>query len=96
MSVALAFVLVCGVVALLYGIWASKSIMSASAGNERMQQIAAAVQEGASAYLNRQYTTIGIVGIVICVVLVVLFDIKVGIGFLIGAAYCRARPATSA
>ena len=86
MSVALAFVLVCGVVALLYGIWASKSIMSASAGNERMQQIAAAVQEGASAYLNRQYTTIGIVGIVICVVLVVLFDIKVGIGFLIGAA----------
>ncbi|MCP5116391.1 MAG: hypothetical protein GY953_36640, partial [bacterium] len=58
MSVALAFVLVCGVIALLYGIWASKSIMSASAGNERMQQIAAAIQEGAQAYLNRQYTTI--------------------------------------
>ena len=63
------FVIACGAIALLYGIFASRAVLSASAGNERMQEIAGAIQEGASAYLNRQYRTIGIVGIVVAVIL---------------------------
>ena len=55
------FALACGVVSLLYGIYAVRSVFAASTGSERMQEIAAAVQEGARAYLNRQYITIGIV-----------------------------------
>ncbi len=78
-------VLGCGVLALLYGAWASQSVLSAPAGNERMQQIAGAVQEGAKAYLNRQYRTIGMVGIVIFILLAVFLGLKDGIGFLIGA-----------
>ena len=79
------FVLACGVLALLYGIVTSRSILAAPAGSPRMQEIAAAVQEGASAYLNRQYTTIGIVGVVIFLILVFVLGWKVGVGFLIGA-----------
>jgi K(+)-stimulated pyrophosphate-energized sodium pump len=78
-------VLLCGVLALVYGAWASRSVLSAPAGNERMQQIAAAVQEGAKAYLNRQYRTIGMVGIVIFVILAVFLGLKEAIGFLVGA-----------
>jgi K(+)-stimulated pyrophosphate-energized sodium pump len=85
MESGLVFAIVCGFFALLYGVWATRSVMSESAGNDRMQEIAAAIQEGARAYLNRQYTTIGIVGIVIFVVLWFLFNITVAIGFLIGA-----------
>jgi K(+)-stimulated pyrophosphate-energized sodium pump len=85
MSIELLFVLACGVVALVYGAWASKSVLSASAGSERMQQIAGAIQEGAQAYLNRQYRAIAVVGVVVCFVLIYLLGIKVGIGFLIGA-----------
>jgi K(+)-stimulated pyrophosphate-energized sodium pump len=81
----LVFVIVCGLLAVAYGIFASRSILSASAGNERMQEIAAAIQEGASAYLNRQYTTIGIVGIVIAVLLFFIFGWKVAVAYLIGA-----------
>ncbi len=62
-------VIVCGALALVYGIWATTSVLAASAGNARMQEIAAAIQEGAKAYLNKQYTTIGIVGIVVAVIL---------------------------
>ncbi len=78
-------VLLCGVLALAYGFWASRSVLSASAGNERMQQIAGAIQEGANAYLNRQYRTIAMVGVVIFVLLGVFLGWKEGIGFLIGA-----------
>ncbi|MDP6565495.1 MAG: sodium-translocating pyrophosphatase [Alphaproteobacteria bacterium] len=85
MSAGLAFAIVCGVIALLYGIWAIRSVLSMSAGNDRMQEIAAAVQLGARAYLNRQYTTIGVVGIVIFIILWLLFDITVGAAFLVGA-----------
>ncbi len=74
-----------GVVALLYGVYAIRSVLAASAGNERMQEIASAIQEGARAYLNRQYLTIGIVGVVVCVILLVLLGYRVGIGFAIGA-----------
>ena len=85
MSSTLLFVLVCGVVAVAYGIWASRSVLSADAGNERMQEIAAAVQEGARAYLNRQYMTIALVGVVIFIIVSMLLGFSVGVGFLIGA-----------
>ena len=85
MSSTLLFVLVCGVVAVAYGIWASRSVLSSDAGNERMQEIAAAVQEGARAYLNRQYMTIALVGVVIFIIVSILLGFSVGVGFLIGA-----------
>ncbi|WP_169568684.1 sodium-translocating pyrophosphatase [Sneathiella limimaris] len=77
--------IICGVIALVYGVYAGRSVLSADAGTARMQEISAAVQEGATAYLNRQYLTIGIVGVVIFVILWLLLGIKVGIGFFIGA-----------
>ena len=62
---ALWMIVLCGVLSIVYAIWATASVMKADAGNPRMQEIAAAVREGAQAYLKRQYMTIGIVGIVI-------------------------------
>jgi K(+)-stimulated pyrophosphate-energized sodium pump len=85
MSAVLVFVLACGLGALAYGVWASRSVLSASPGDERMQAIAAAIQEGAGAYLNRQYLTIGVVGVVIAIIVSLLLGISVGIGFVIGA-----------
>lgn len=78
-------IILCGVASLLYGIIAGRSILSKSAGSEKMMAIAAAIQEGAKAYLNRQYTTIGLVGVVICVLLSYKLGMYVGIGFAIGA-----------
>ncbi len=75
----------CGVLAILYGIWATSSVMAADAGNARMQEIAAAVREGAQAYLKRQYTTIGIVGAVIFVIIGITLGWLVAGGFAIGA-----------
>ena len=85
MSIELILVLVCGGLAIIYGVWATRSVLAASAGNARMQEIAGAVQEGAQAYLNRQYRTIALVGIVIFVLLGVSLGWADGIGFLIGA-----------
>jgi K(+)-stimulated pyrophosphate-energized sodium pump len=85
MTTALWFAIACGVVAILYGIYAIRSVVAASPGNERMQQIASAIQEGAQAYLNRQYMTIGVAGVVIFIVLLVLLGIWQAIGFAIGA-----------
>ncbi len=79
------FALVCALIAVAYGIVTSRSVLSASPGNARMQEIAAAIQEGARAYLNRQYLTIGLVGIVIFVIVWLLLGIWVGVGFLVGA-----------
>ena len=81
----LQFVIACGVIAVLYGIFASRSILAASAGTERMQEIAGAIQEGAKAYLDRQYRTIGIAGIVVAVILFFTLGSQAAIGFLIGA-----------
>jgi K(+)-stimulated pyrophosphate-energized sodium pump len=78
-------VIACGVFALLYGIWATRSVLAESAGNARMQEIAAAVQEGANAYLNKQYTAIAIVGVIVAVVLLVFLSPLSAVGFLIGA-----------
>ncbi len=74
-----------GALSIVYGALTTRSLLAASPGNARMQEIAAAIQEGAQAYLTRQYTTIAIAGAVIFVVLTVLLSITVGIGFLIGA-----------
>ena len=75
----------CGILALLYGLLTARHILSLSAGTARMQEIAAAIQEGAQAYLNRQYMAIGVVGVVICVVLGVFLGAHVALGFIIGA-----------
>ncbi len=78
--------LVCAVCAIAYGIVTSRALLTLSPGNERMRSISAAVQEGASAYLNRQYTIIAAVGVVVFIILIPLQNIRVAIGFLIGAA----------
>jgi len=85
MSAALVIALVCGAVAIAYGIVSARWILAQPAGSERMRQIAAAVQEGAAAYLNRQYTTIAMVGIALFVVLLVALDALTAVGFAIGA-----------
>ena len=84
-SYAYEWVIACGVFALLYGGVMVRSILSKSAGTERMQKIAEAIQEGARAYLNRQYTMISLVGAVMFVFLTWILGVYVGVGFLIGA-----------
>ena len=81
----LTITIACGVCALIYGLWASQSILTSSAGSEKMQEIAGAIQEGAAAYLNRQYTTITIVGVIVAIILFLTLGLYVSIGFLIGA-----------
>jgi K(+)-stimulated pyrophosphate-energized sodium pump len=76
--------LVCAGLAVLYGALTTRSLLALSPGNERMVEISKAVQEGASAYLRRQYTTIGLVGVVLFVVLIPLQSVEVAIGFAIG------------
>ncbi|MEQ8697578.1 MAG: sodium/proton-translocating pyrophosphatase, partial [Bauldia litoralis] len=78
-------IILCGLLAIAYAIWAAQSVLAADAGNARMQEIAAAIQEGATAYLRRQYFTIAIVGAVVFVIVAWLLSITVAIGFLIGA-----------
>ena len=85
MSEILIFVLACGALALVYGVVTARQVLASSPGTARMQEIAAAIQEGAQAYLNRQYTTIGVVGLVIFAGIAVLLGFKVAIGFLVGA-----------
>ncbi len=85
MSLQLIFALLAGAAAVVYGIISSRWILAQSPGNERMQEIAAAVQEGAKAYLNRQYATIGIVGGILFVVILYFLSTETAIGFAIGA-----------
>ncbi|PCG14104.1 MULTISPECIES: sodium-translocating pyrophosphatase [Sphingomonas] len=77
--------IVCGLIAVLYGFATSRQVLAASPGNERMQDIASAIQEGARAYLSRQYTTIAIVGVIVAVVLWVTLGTLSTVGFAIGA-----------
>jgi K(+)-stimulated pyrophosphate-energized sodium pump len=83
-------IIACGLLALIYGFVTSRQVLAADAGTARMQEISAAVQEGARAYLNRQYTTIGIVGVVILIILGLTLGIHVAIGFVIGAVLSAA------
>ncbi|MEM1384658.1 MAG: sodium-translocating pyrophosphatase [Pseudomonadota bacterium] len=78
-------IIFCGLLSIVYGVWAVKSVMAADPGSERMQEIAAAIQEGAQAYLTRQYTTIAIVGIAIVALIYYLLGTLVAVGFVIGA-----------
>ena len=78
-------VIICGAIALIYGMFAIRSVLAAPAGNEKMQEIAAAIQEGAAAYLNRQYTAIAIVGVVIGLLLGLKLGLLVAAGYFIGA-----------
>jgi K(+)-stimulated pyrophosphate-energized sodium pump len=82
--------LVCAGVAVLYGAVTARSLLALSPGNEQMRAISAAVQEGARAYLNRQYRTIAIVGVVLFVALIFIQNIDVAIGFAIGGAFSAA------
>jgi len=75
-----------GLLAVIYGIVTRASLMKASTGNERMNEIAGAIQEGANAYLNKQYRTIAIVGVVVAIILGLLFKNAIApIGFILGA-----------
>ncbi|MEP0698164.1 MAG: sodium-translocating pyrophosphatase, partial [Nitratireductor sp.] len=78
-------VIACGLLSVLYAIWATQSVLAADQGNERMQEIAGAIREGAQAYLNRQYTTIAIVGVVVFLLAWWLLSGAAAVGFLIGA-----------
>ncbi len=81
----LVFALACGIFAVVYGAWSVLWILKQPEGNERMREIALAIQQGASAYLNRQYTTIAMVGGVLCLAMGIALDWYTAVGFLIGA-----------
>jgi K(+)-stimulated pyrophosphate-energized sodium pump len=78
--------LVCAGAAVIYGVLVTQRLLRRSPGNERMQEISAAVQEGAKAYLARQYTIIAVVAIPLAILIAILQDVTTGIGFVIGGA----------
>ncbi|MEW7975047.1 MAG: sodium-translocating pyrophosphatase [Candidatus Thiodiazotropha endolucinida] len=87
MNTELIFALACAVAALAYGFISVKWILAQPEGNEKMREIAGAIQEGAKAYLNRQYTTIGIVGVILLVILWFFLGTATAVGFAIGAVF---------
>ena len=87
---ALWLIIACGLLAIVYGAWATASVLGADPGSAKMQEIAAAVREGAQAYLKRQYTTIAIVGVVILIIVGYFLGGLVALGFAIGAVLSAA------
>ena len=85
MTWVLYLIIACGALSIAYGVWTTRAVLAADPGTARMQEIAAAIQEGAQAYLARQYTTIAIVGVVIFAILAYLLGIPQAIGFAVGA-----------
>ena len=85
MTLALWLIVLCGALSIVYGVLTTQQLLAADSGSARMQEISAAVREGASAYLKRQYTTIAIVGVVILIAAFFLLGIYAAIGFLLGA-----------
>jgi len=85
MTLPLWVIIAAGLISIIYAIFTIQSVMKADPGNQKMQEIAGAIREGASAYLNRQYTTIGLVGAAIFVLALILLDVWTAVGFAIGA-----------
>lgn len=85
MTLALWLIVLCGALSIVYGVYTTQQLLAADSGSARMQEISAAVREGASAYLKRQYTTIAIVGVVILIAAFFLLGIWAALGFLLGA-----------
>src|ERR1700726_2034443 len=90
MTSAYFLVIACGLLALAYGWFTSRQVLTANAGTAQMQEISSAVQVGAQAYLNRQYRTIAIVGVVVLIILGITLGLQVAIGYLIGAVLSAA------
>ena len=80
------FALISSIIAIAYGAFLAASIMKKPTGNDRMREIAAAIQAGAKAYLNRQYRTIGIIAVILFGILWIFLGIKIALGFVLGAA----------
>ena len=85
MSTGLIFALACAIAAIIFGVIWVNQVLAKPAGNARMQEIAAAIQAGAKAYLNRQYTTIGIVGVILFIIIGVSLGWATALGFAVGA-----------
>ena len=85
MTIVLYLIIACGVLSIVYGVVTTRAVLAADAGSARMQEIAAAIQEGAAAYLARQYTTIAVAGVVIFLILAYLLGLPQAVGFAIGA-----------
>ncbi len=79
------YIIAAGILSIVYGFITGRNILNSSSGNAKMLEIASAIQEGARAYLNRQYKTIAIVGVVVLIIITILFSPLVGLGYLIGA-----------
>ena len=80
-----------GILAVAYSYFLSRQILSASEGNDKMKEIAEAIQIGAKAYLNRQYKTIAIVGFIVLIIITYFFNFLVGLGYFIGAFLYQRR-----
>jgi K(+)-stimulated pyrophosphate-energized sodium pump len=87
MNLTIIFALAASLISIVYGIILTKTILKKSPGNEKMQEIAKAIQQGAKAYLNRQYKTIAIIGVIVFILLWIFLDITTALGFLVGAVF---------
>jgi K(+)-stimulated pyrophosphate-energized sodium pump len=87
MNASIIFAIVCSVLAIVYGLLLARNILKKSSGNDKMREIALAIQQGAKAYLNRQYKTIAIIAIILFIILIPTLGVKTAIGFLVGAVF---------